>query len=143
MASIAVIVGGALVNALAFSGSNFIFSKMKSSNVDEERKRHDLAVEQLNSAKEAWSKKRTAHLDWVNEELRRENHAAQTFQNVEEANREYALAYPQKSLAPLDREPQLSDFYVPSEPQKDREIAFIVVGMGVVGLVGYYIQSRF
>jgi hypothetical protein len=40
MASIAMLVGGALVNALAFSGSNYLFSMLRSSGVDEERKRH-------------------------------------------------------------------------------------------------------
>ena len=55
MASIAMLVGGALVNALAFSGSNYLFSKLKNSNIDEERKRHDEAVEQLQAAHIAWS----------------------------------------------------------------------------------------
>lgn len=50
MASIAMLVGGAAVNALTFSGSNYIFSMLRSSGVDEERKRHDKAVEQLQAA---------------------------------------------------------------------------------------------
>ena len=41
MASLMMMVGGAVVNALAFSGSNYLFSKMHS---DEERKRHDKAI---------------------------------------------------------------------------------------------------
>lgn len=40
----------ALVNALAFSRSNFLFSKLRVSGVDEERKRHDKAVVQLQTA---------------------------------------------------------------------------------------------
>ena len=47
MASCAMLVGGALVNALAFTGSSYSFSMLRSSGVDEERKRHDEAVEQL------------------------------------------------------------------------------------------------
>ena len=47
MASIAMLLGGAAVNALAFSGSNYLFSMLRSSGVDEERRRHDKAVEQL------------------------------------------------------------------------------------------------
>ena len=38
---------GGLVNALAFSGSNFLFAMLKSSGADEERKRHDKAIEQF------------------------------------------------------------------------------------------------
>ena len=32
--------GGAMVNALAFSGSNYLFSMLRSSDLNEERKRH-------------------------------------------------------------------------------------------------------
>ena len=41
------LVGGALVNALAFSGTNHLFTILKNSGVAEERKRHDTAVEHL------------------------------------------------------------------------------------------------
>ena len=75
MASVAMLVEGALVNALAFSGSNYLFTILRSSGVGEERKRHDKAVEQLQAAQAAWSRKRTERLDWINEELRRQGHA--------------------------------------------------------------------
>ena len=45
MATIALMVGGAITNALAFSGSNFLFSQMSGA---EERKRHNLAMENYN-----------------------------------------------------------------------------------------------
>ena len=79
MASIALLVGGALVNAVAFSGSNWLFSMLRSSGVDEERKRHDKAIEELQAAQADWSRKRTERLDFINEELRRQGHAVQTF----------------------------------------------------------------
>ena len=44
------LVGGAMVNALAFSGSNYLFSIVRSSDVNEERKRHDQAVKELQAA---------------------------------------------------------------------------------------------
>ena len=90
MASIAMLLGGAAVNALAFSGSNYLFSMLRSSGLDEERKRHDKAVEQLQAAQAEWSKQRTERLDWINEELRRQGHAVQTFHDVDMAIREYA-----------------------------------------------------
>lgn len=140
MASIAMLVGGALVNALAFSGSNYLFSMLRSSGVDEERKRHDKAVEQLQAAQAEWSRKRTEHLDWINEELRRQNHAVQTFRNVDAAIREYSQVFGEaksKMLDSLGSEPQLSDFYMPSDEQKDREIAFVILGMAATGFVAY------
>ena len=59
MASVAMLVEGALVNALAFSGSNWLFSMLWSSGLDEERKRHDKAVKQLQAAQAEWSRKQT------------------------------------------------------------------------------------
>ena len=84
------LIGGALVNALAFSGSNRLFSMLKSSGLDEERKRHDKAVEQLQAAYSEWSRKRTERLNWISEDLRREGHAVQTFRDVDDAMREYS-----------------------------------------------------
>ena len=75
MASIAMMAGGAIVNALAFSGSNYLFSKLdKKDRGDtlEERKRHDDAVEQMQAARDA-------------------SHAVQNFHDAEAAWREYIL----------------------------------------------------
>ncbi|MEW8067760.1 MAG: hypothetical protein AB2804_14140 [Candidatus Thiodiazotropha endolucinida] len=136
MASIAMLVGGAMVNALAFSGSNYLFSMLRSSDLNEERKRHDQAVEQLQAAQAKWSRKRTERLDWISEDLRRQGHAVQTFRDVDDAMREYSRVTGTK-LDPLGPEPKLSDFYVPSSGQRDREIAFVVLGMAATGLVAY------
>ncbi len=138
MASVAMLVGGAFVNALAFSGSNYLFSMLRSSGIDEERKRHDKAVEELQAAQVAWSRRRTERLDWINEELKRQNRAVETFHDVDAAMHEYALVFGEGTkLDPLGPEPQLSDFYQPSSDQKDREITFIILGMAVTGLVAY------
>ena len=47
MASIGFLIGGALVNALAFTGSNYLFSSLSKESIDKERKRHDKAIEDL------------------------------------------------------------------------------------------------
>ena len=52
---------GALINALAFSGSNFLFHKLSSSDV--ERKRHDLALERYTKDHYAWLERRQNKLD--------------------------------------------------------------------------------
>ena len=57
MASIGFLIGGALINALAFSGSNFLFSGLSKESIDEEQKRHDKAIEDLQRAQIEWSKK--------------------------------------------------------------------------------------
>ena len=136
MASIAMLVGGALVNALAFSGSNCHFSMLKRSGLDEERKRHNKAVKQLPAAQAEWSRKRTERLDWISGDLRRQEHAVQTFWDVDDAMREYSRVTVKK-LDPLGHKPKLSDFYAPSRGHRDRKIAFIVLGMAATGLVAY------
>ena len=55
MASLLFTIGGAVVNALAFSGTNFVFSRL-TDHGEEERKRHDLALEKLQKAKDEWNK---------------------------------------------------------------------------------------
>ena len=58
MASIAMLVGGTLMIALAFSLSNFLFPMLRSSDLNEERKRQDQAIEQLQAAQAEWSRKK-------------------------------------------------------------------------------------
>ena len=53
MASLLFTVGGAVVNALAFSGTNFVFSRLTDHGA-EERKRHDLALQKLQRARDKW-----------------------------------------------------------------------------------------
>ena len=36
-----------MINAPAFSGSNFLFSRLSRESIDAERKRHDKAIEDL------------------------------------------------------------------------------------------------
>jgi hypothetical protein len=141
MAGIAMMVGGALVNALAFTGSNFLFSSLGSSSANDERKRHDKAVEHLQKAQAQWAKKRTERLDWINSEIRKQNHAARTFDDVDGAIREYNAVTTSvtgaQRLQNFEREPTLSDYYTPSNEQKNRELIFIVGGVSIVGIIAY------
>ena len=57
MASILFTIGGAVVNALPFSGTNFVFSRL-TDHGEEERKRHDLALEKLQMARDIWNENR-------------------------------------------------------------------------------------
>ena len=57
MASVGFLIGGDLINALAFSGSNFLFSSLFKESIDKERKRHDKAIEDLQRTQVEWAKK--------------------------------------------------------------------------------------
>ena len=54
MASLLFTVGGAVVNALAFSGINFVFSRL-TDHSEQERKRHDLALQKYQKARDKWN----------------------------------------------------------------------------------------
>ena len=72
MASIGFLIWGALVNALAFTGSNYLFSSLSKESIDKECKRHDKAIEDLQRAQIEWSKKGQERLDYINSEIAKE-----------------------------------------------------------------------
>jgi len=88
MAAIGMMIGGTVVNALAFTGGNYLFSVLgsKSGEAEKERKRHDLAIEF------EYQHKRQLRLDYLNKQLRDEEHSALVFEDVDAAAREYWLA---------------------------------------------------
>ena len=69
MTSLLFTIGGAVVNALKFSGTNFVFSRLTDHGA-EERKRHDLALEKLQRAKYDGNRDRMKRLDFMNKRLR-------------------------------------------------------------------------
>ena len=72
MALLLLSIGGVVVNALAFSGINFVFSRL-TDHGEEERKRHDLALRKLQKARDEWNKDRMKRLDFINKRLREKN----------------------------------------------------------------------
>ena len=66
------LIGGALANALAFTGSSYLFLRLSKDSIDKERKRHDLAIEQLQKAQIEWAEKRQQQIDFINKQLRLE-----------------------------------------------------------------------
>ena len=51
------LIGGALANALAFTGSSYLFCRLSGDNIDTERKRHEAAIEALQKAQVDWAHK--------------------------------------------------------------------------------------
>ena len=140
MASIAMMLGGALANALAFTGSSYLFSSLSRGDLAKERKRHDLAVEQLTLAQIKWNRKRQERIDFINKQFRAERQAEAKFTELNDAMRKYHEVFG-KELNPLPPKPVLSDFYHPSENQHFREIAFITLSMVMIGGVVWYYEK--
>ena len=88
MASLLFTVGGAVVNALTFSGTNLVFSRLTVQGA-EEHKRHDLALEKLQRAWDEWNRDRMKRIDFMNRRLREKNEARAYINNVDEAMLQY------------------------------------------------------
>ena len=135
MAGIVAMLFGAGINSLAFSGSNYMFSKLSNHGADE-RKRHNEATEKLQKDRNSWVKERQQRLDFINQQLQRERHAEHTFSEVDDAMDAYYIAT-EKKLPPLRSKPVLSDFYHPSDQQKNNEFLFIISSLGLMGYLMY------
>ena len=66
----------------------------------------------------------------MNKRLREKNEAITYINNVDEAMLEYYRVFAKK-IKPLPPEPELSDFYHPSDTQNNGELLFVVVGTGI------------
>ena len=69
MASVAMLIRGALANALAFTGSSYSFLKPSADNIDAKRKRHNSVIEALQAAQIEWAHKRQQRIDFINNQL--------------------------------------------------------------------------
>ena len=137
MASIGFLIGGALVNALAFTGSNYLFSSLSHQAIEKERKIHDKAIEDMQQAQLLWAKKRQERYDYINDEIVKEHKAEKRFTDLNSAMEQYFIVTG-RQLEPLPPKPILSDFYVPSEDHHNRELAFITISMVGIGVFLWY-----
>ena len=94
------------------------------------------AIEKLQKDRNSWVKERQQRLDFINQQLQRERHAEHTFSEVDDAMEAYFIAT-EKKLPPLRSKPVLSDFYHPSDQQKNNEILFIISSLGLMGYLMY------
>ena len=129
MASLLAVTGGAIINALAFSGTNYAFHSLSGS--EEERKRHDLAIEKYQRDHNAWIERRQAKLDAGAERLRRAEKSEKHLSETDMSMVEYAKAF--------DPEPQFYQYYHPSEDQKKKDYVFALATVVGVGAVAYYV----
>ena len=134
MASIAIMVGAAIVNAVAFTAGNALYDKFGRGDGSDERLRHDKAIEDLQKASTEWSEKRTATLDWINTKLHEKSDARNAFDDVDKALDFYNETHPDGQIQLLIK-PQLEDFYAPSNEQHYYSL-FVATIVG--GISGYF-----
>ena len=109
MASIALMIGGAIINATTFVGGSYLAKYLSgSSDSDEEKRRHDLAVEKYQKKYEEYEENRAKLNDWIMTNGRIKDEAKENFKNTDYALKLYNKIH-QDDLSL--REPQFSDFY--------------------------------
>jgi len=138
MATAAIIVGAAIVNAVAFTVGNALYDKYGRTDGSEERARHAKAVEDLQTANIEWNKKRLKTLDFINNEIRERNDARNRFDDVDRALEFYNQTHPDGEII-LPPRPKLQDFYSPSPEQNYYE----AVIAAIIGGVGGYVAFRY
>ena len=114
-------------------GRAFFFSKLNHSGYEKELKRHNFAIKQRQRAKENWYENEAAKKDRIQkliielqdakEDINRTNYALGELRSLQR------MKY---SNVEFNREPQLSDFYKPSDEMKEYQLLVV----SVVGLKG-------
>ena len=110
-------------SATAFGGANLAFSTLTDHGA-KEHKRHDLALEKLQRARDKWNENRMKRLDFINKRLREKNNARTYINNADKVMLEYYRVFAKK-IKSLPPEAALSDFYHPSETEKNGELLFL------------------
>ena len=135
MASIALTIGGAIINATFVGGSYLAKYLSGSSDSDEEKRRHDLAVEKYQKEYEEYEENRAKLNDWIMTNDRIKDEAKENFKNTDFALKLYNKIH-QDDLSL--REPQFSDFYQPSAQQKQGEIIYVGASALAIGFAASY-----
>ena len=135
--------GMTMFAGIAFSLSGFVFHKLDKGGYEEEQKRHDRALENLSKAREQFYEEevkkkdrmaqKRAELQTAKADLSTINHALDLLRNMDVVyhdsdNNKYVLK----------REPQLRDFYTPSDKfKKIQNLTVGAVGLGSGMLLGF------
>jgi len=133
MATIALMIGGAILNATAFVGGSYLAKYLSSdtTHVDKEKIRHDKALEKYQQAMGQFEKRRQDYQDWLAEKYNNKIRADENDKETDQAFKLYSQTHPDFDL----KEPKLSDYYRPCSNQKMGEMAYIGGGMLTLGYV--------
>ena len=136
MATVAVIVGAAIVNAIAFTTGNALYDKFGRTDGSEERARHDRAIADLQKASAEWNQKRLETLDFINRSVKQKDDARDTFDDVDKALEFYNQTHPDGEIV-LPYIPGLEDFDKPTPEHNYYETVVAFIIGGVSGYVAY------
>jgi len=125
--AVVMMIAGAVLNATAFTGSMYLAKTLSSDkkHTDEEKIRHDKALEKYQQDMGEWRKKREQYQDWLTARYLDKKIAESDLNNTDYAFTLYNKAHPNLNL----EEPQFHDYYKPNKKQKQYELAYVGVGM--------------
>ena len=126
-------VAGGLFNAVAFAGAGYIFSKLNKDGYGEETKRHNLALEKLERARQEWNQKDIERREKMVALRQEKKEADADFEKINKALKDYekitTLVFDGKKFT---RQPHIWDFYEPSSEMKE----YMTLTIWTMGLVG-------
>lgn len=139
MATIALMIGGAILNAAAFTGGNYLAKYLSDSDTAPEemvaeRKRHDLALEKFEKDTKEFNEKRQLALDRIRQREIEKKEAMHGLSETDQDIAFYAKINQFKSLV----KPEWENYYKPSEEQKNGEILFLSIGAISLGIFLVY-----
>ena len=136
MASVAIMLGGAVLNATTFIGGSYLAKYLSGGNTNQERVCHDKALEKYQKDYSKYEENRQRVLDWIDANRHNDAIAFQNLSNTDEALKLYNRAHPDENLEV--NEPIFPDYYRPSNDQKIGEILYVGGGMLSLG----YLASK-
>ncbi len=123
------VVAGGLFNA----GAGYLFQKFNKDGYGEETRRHNLALEKLEKARQEWNQKDIERREKMVALRLEKKEADADFEKINKALRNYekatTLVFDGKKFT---RQPHLWDFYNPSDEMKE----YMTLSVGTIGLVG-------
>ena len=129
MATIAMMFGGAILNATAFVGGSYLAKYLSGDKTDAERIRHDKALEKYQKDYAEYQENRQKLIAWEMKKKDEKYQASKNLSKTDEALKLYSQMH----------EPKFADYYRPSENQKMGEMLYVGGGMLALG----YMSSKF
>ena len=136
MASIAIMLGGAVLNATTFIGGSYLAKYLSGGNTDQERVHHDKALEKYQKDYSKYEENRQWVLDWIDVNRHNDAIASQNLSKTDESLKLYNRTHPDENLHL--NEPIFHDYYQPSNDQKIGEMLYVGGGMLSLG----YLASK-
>ena len=122
MASIAKMIGGAILNATSFIGGSYLAKYISGDETDKERERHDKALEKYQKDYQKYIVNKQKFEEWKEENMRKGEIAKQNFVNTDEFKtkvKTITVKNSQKTVKTLKRQRRFDVYSTSFSSQKE------------------------